>query len=71
MVTKSKKITGEKEQKKGRVKVGELKLNKETVKDLTGDEARRIKGGAATGSRICGDTTVAIASRICGDTTVA
>ena len=41
MVTKSKK-TGT---KKGRVKVGKLKLNKETVKDLTGGEGKRIKGG--------------------------
>ncbi len=43
MVTKSKK-TGA---KKGRVKVGKLKLNKETVKDLTGSEGKKIKGGAA------------------------
>ncbi|PYS92924.1 MAG: hypothetical protein DMF64_07285 [Acidobacteria bacterium] len=43
----AKKITGPKEQKKGKVKVGKLKLNKETIKDLTGNEARRIKGGVA------------------------
>jgi hypothetical protein len=43
MVTKSKK-TGA---KKGRVKVGRLKLNKETVKDLIGSEGKKIKGGVA------------------------
>lgn len=41
MVTKSK--AG---QKKSKVKVGKLKLNKETVKDLTGKEKKQIKGGA-------------------------
>jgi hypothetical protein len=40
MVTKRK--TGE---KKGKVKVGKLRLNKETVKDLTGGEQKQIKGG--------------------------
>lgn len=42
MVTKSKTTGG---QKKGRVKVGKLKLNKETVKDLTGGKQKQIKGG--------------------------
>jgi len=32
-------------QKKGKVKVGKLVLNKESVKDLSGSERRRIKGG--------------------------
>ncbi len=41
MVTKSK--TGG---KKGKVTIGKLKLNRETVKDLTGGEERQIKGGA-------------------------
>jgi len=41
MVTKSKKATT----KKGRVNVGKLKLNKETVKDLTGGEGKQVKGG--------------------------
>jgi hypothetical protein len=50
MVTKSKKqVAGGKEGKKNRVKVGKLKLNRETVKDLTGDEARRVKGGVGGG----------------------
>lgn len=33
-------------EKKDRVKVGKLKLNKETVKNLTGSQERKIKGGA-------------------------
>jgi hypothetical protein len=41
MVTKSK--AG---QKKGRVKVGKLKLNKETVKDLTVREKKEIRGAS-------------------------
>ena len=47
MVTKSK--TGKPASKKSRVKVGKLKLNKETVKDLSGKEAKRVKGGADQG----------------------
>ncbi len=31
--------------KKGKVKVGQLKLNKDTVKDLTSSEKKLIKGG--------------------------
>jgi len=38
----TKKKTGE---KKGKVKVGKLKLTKETVKDLTAGEGKQIKGG--------------------------
>ncbi len=48
MVTK-KKSTGQKDAKKGRVTFGKLKLNKETVMDLSPEEKKRIKGGAATG----------------------
>ena len=44
MVTKSKN-TSEKEVEKGRVKVGKLKFNKETVRDLVGNEGKQIKGG--------------------------
>jgi hypothetical protein len=40
MVTKSKAA-----QKRGKVRVGKLKLKKETVKDLTGDERKQVKGG--------------------------
>ncbi len=49
MVTKSKKSAGE---KKGRVKVGKLQLNKETIKELTDKEVKRIKGGLAAVERI-------------------
>jgi len=43
MVTK-KKSTGKKEQKKGRVKVAKLTLNKESVKDLSASQRKQIKG---------------------------
>jgi len=43
MVTKSK--AG---QKKGKVKVGKLKLNKETVQNLNTREKEQVKGGVAT-----------------------
>jgi hypothetical protein len=43
MVTKAKK--GAASEKKGRVKVGKLQLNKETVKDLSEKEAKGVKGG--------------------------
>ena len=42
MVTKSKSKTSE---KKGKVKVGKLKLNKETVKELSTGERKEIRGG--------------------------
>ena len=40
MVTKSKR-----QESKGRVDVGKLKLGRETVKDLTKGQARGVKGG--------------------------
>jgi hypothetical protein len=40
----TKKEAGE---KKGKVKVGKLNLNKETVKELTGSQAKRVQGGLA------------------------
>ena len=46
MVTK-KKSTQEKEKKRGRIQVGKLSLNRETIKDLSPEEKSRIKGGAA------------------------
>ncbi len=53
MVTKSKKQnTSEKEEKRGKVKIGQLKLNKETVKDLAHREKKQIKGGAGALSRV-------------------
>ena len=45
MVTKSHKKTNEKEEKKGRVKVGKLQLRRETVKNLTSDKRKQIRGG--------------------------
>jgi hypothetical protein len=47
MVTKSKKASAQesaREEQKGRVKVGKLKLNRETVKDLTGGKQKQIRG---------------------------
>jgi len=41
----TKKETGE---KKGKVKVGKLNLNKETVKELTSSQAKRVQGGVGT-----------------------
>ena len=43
MVTKSKKTGAA----KGKVKVGKLNLEKETLKDLTTSKKRQIKGGLA------------------------
>ena len=51
MVTKGKKAATSKKvgTKKGKVKVGKLKLNKETVKNLTPTERRKVKGGRLGG----------------------
>ncbi len=52
MVTRSKKQnTSKKEEKKGRVKVDKLKLNKETVKNLTHSEQKQAKGGVRGGEQ--------------------
>ena len=32
--------------KKGKVNVSKLKVNKETIKDLTGDQKKKVRGGA-------------------------
>ena len=53
MVSK-KKSASTKQAKKGRVKVGKLKLNKETVKNLTDRDQSQLKGGARP--RINGST---------------
>lgn len=37
--------------KRGKIKVGELKLNKETVRDLSKQERKDIKGGQLSLSR--------------------
>ena len=39
--------TAESEDKENRVKVGKLKLNKETIQDLSRDDMDGIKGGMA------------------------
>lgn len=47
MVTNSQdQNTSETEEKKGRVQIDNLKLDKETVKDLTHNEEHKIQGGA-------------------------
>jgi len=52
MVAKSKTSKpGEREEKKGRVKVGKLQVNKETVKNLTSAEQKGIKGGGTVYTR--------------------
>ena len=38
-------VTKNKTAQKGKVKVGNLKVNKETVKDLTSSQAKKIQGG--------------------------
>lgn len=49
MVTKTKKQNAIGQRRK--VKVNELKLNKETVSDLAANDQKRIKGGYAWGQR--------------------
>jgi len=56
MVNRSKKAgTGAKKQTKGRVQVGKLNLNKETVKNLTAREQKKLKGAVAARTGQCGD----------------
>jgi hypothetical protein len=56
MVTKSRKgVTGGKNQTKGRTKVGKLNLSKETLKDLSSGEQKKVKGGVAPKTKLCGD----------------
>lgn len=46
MVIRNKRQSGgEKKGKKGQIKVGKLRLNKETLKDLTNTEKKKIEGG--------------------------
>jgi len=51
MVTKSKKTGAA----KGKVKVGKLNLEKETLKDLTTSKKRQIKGGVIAAKCACYD----------------
>ena len=56
MVSRSKKsVSGAKKQTKGRVQVGKLNLNKETVKELTAGEQKQLKGAVAKRTANCGD----------------
>lgn len=59
MVTKSKtRKTGK--EKKGRVKVSKLQLNKETIKDLSDSASKRVMGGRQRiGERIGGGQYIA------------
>jgi len=52
MVVK-KKSSGEKKEKKGGVRVGKLQLNKETVKELTAQEQKRLRGGRSPKTDSC------------------
>ena len=62
MVTKNKPA-----QKKGKVTVGKLKVNKETVKNLTSSQTKRIRGGKGRESLVrclsdlCGYTITTVA----------
>jgi natural product precursor len=50
MVTKSR--TGSSGTKKGKVKVGKLKLKKETVKNLEDKDLKNVKGGMRSTTRV-------------------
>jgi hypothetical protein len=61
MVTKTKKQSGEK-RKKRKVKV--LNLNKETIKDLTAGEVKRVEGGIGSNNACLSDVSCAGQSAI-------
>ncbi len=50
-------------QKKNKVKIGKLKLNKETVKELTGGQKKQLRGGAARQNKT-DDTCLVIACSV-------
>ena len=64
MVIKKKTKTSDMQETNGRVKVGKLRINKETVKDLTSDETQNVKGGTGlcAGSQVGGVTVSCVAS---------
>ncbi len=55
-------------QKKARVKVGKLKLNKETIRNLTGGQQKEIKGGRIINnpSAICSGDVYTRCATLCG-----
>lgn len=55
MVAKSKKKAAKKKSSKGRVKV--LNLKRESVKDLTGSQKKKIKGGGGVAGGVVHDRT--------------
>ena len=56
MVAKSKKKAAKKKGSKGRVKV--LNLKRQTVKDLTGSQKKKIKGGGGAPGGVVADRTL-------------
>ena len=67
MVTKAKNRT-ESATPKSRINVGKLKLRKETIKDLTSDNKKGIKGGIAIGTlatRCCMDSCCSFRHSTC------
>ena len=56
MVAKSKKKAAKKKSSKGRVKV--LKLKRETIKDLTGSQKKKIKGGGGLAGSVVQSRTL-------------
>ena len=57
MVAKNK-STGEKKEKQGRIEVGKLKVNKETLKDLTPSKAKGVRGGVGGTKTTRGDSVI-------------
>ncbi len=55
MVTKSKQKAAKKKSSKGRVKV--LNLKRESIKDLTGSQKEKIKGGGGVSGGVVNDRT--------------
>jgi hypothetical protein len=51
MTSKSKSVG--KEREKGKEKVGKLKLNRESVRDLTPSNQNEIQGGGTTPTNVC------------------
>ena len=63
MVNK-RKSTEKNQANKSRAKVGKLQLNKETVKELSGQEEKRLRGGMARRPIKTDDTCLVIACSV-------